>query len=121
MLHARGNDKIIRRVLLQHEPLHLHIVFGMAPVPLGIQVTQVSTILQAENDSRQGPGNLSCNKSLAAHRRLMVEQNAVAGKDVIRLTIVDHDPVGIKLGNRIGRTRVERGLFRLGRLPHLAE
>ena len=28
-----GNHKILRRVLLQHAPLHFHVIAGMAPIP----------------------------------------------------------------------------------------
>ena len=48
MLLAGGNDKSSGALLLQHQPLHLHIVLGMAPVPLGIQVAQIQAVLQTQ-------------------------------------------------------------------------
>ena len=38
MLFASGNDKILWLILLQHEPLHLDVIFSMTPVSLGIQI-----------------------------------------------------------------------------------
>ncbi len=38
----------------------------------------------------------------------MVEEDAVAGVDAVGLAVVHADPVGVELGDRIGRTRVER-------------
>ena len=33
LLAARGDHKILGTLLLQHAPLHLHIVAGVAPIP----------------------------------------------------------------------------------------
>jgi len=50
----------------------------------------------------------------------VVEEDAVAGKDVVGLAIVDDDPVGVELGHSVGRARVKgRGLVLRDRL-HLA-
>ena len=42
-LHARGNHKVFGLVLLQHHPLHAHVVFGVAPVTQCVNVTHVKT------------------------------------------------------------------------------
>ncbi len=47
----------------------------------------------------------------------MIEQDAVGGVHPVSLTIVNGDPIGIKLGRRIGRTWVERRGFTLRHLP----
>ena len=46
---ARGNDKVFGSVLLQHEPHAFHIVTGVSPVALGIQVAQVQAFLLRPN------------------------------------------------------------------------
>ena len=51
---AGGDDKILWLLLLEHEPLHLHIVLGMAPVAPGIKVAEKECFLQAQLD----PGNI---------------------------------------------------------------
>ena len=40
-----ANDKVLWRVLLQHEPHAVHIVARMAPVAFGIQITQQQALL----------------------------------------------------------------------------
>jgi hypothetical protein len=45
MLFARGNDIVVREVLLEHEPLHLHVVSGVAPVAFCVEVAQVQAVL----------------------------------------------------------------------------
>lgn len=50
-LTARGDDEIIGLFLLQHEPLHLHIVAGMAPVTLGVHVAQIEAGRQTQQDA----------------------------------------------------------------------
>ena len=50
----------------------------------------------------------------------MVEQDPVAGKDSVRLAVVDRDPVAIELGDSIWRARIERRGLALRRLAYLA-
>jgi hypothetical protein len=120
MLSARGNDKVFRLVLLEHEPLHLDIVFGMAPVAAGIQISQVQAVLEPQADAGQRPGDFAGDKGFPADRGFMVEQNAVARIDAIGFPVVDADPEGIELGCGIGTAGVERGGFSLRGLLNLA-
>ena len=41
MLYSRGNDEILRLIMLQHQPHTFHVVFRIAPVSLGVQVPQI--------------------------------------------------------------------------------
>eukprot|EP01022_Parablepharisma_sp_SALTPOND_P036279 TRINITY_DN9838_c0_g1_i1.p1 TRINITY_DN9838_c0_g1~~TRINITY_DN9838_c0_g1_i1.p1 ORF type:complete len:1069 (-),score=237.17 TRINITY_DN9838_c0_g1_i1:780-3986(-) len=113
VLHAGGDDEVLGLVLLQHQPLHFHVVACMAPVTLGVQIAQVQAFLQAQLDARQGTGDLAGDEGFAAARRFVVEQDAVAGIDAVGFTVVDHDPVAIHLGHGIGAARVEGGGFLL--------
>ena len=72
-------------------------------------------------DSRQAARDLARHESLAAHRRLVIEEDAVAGVHAVRLAIVHRDPVGVQLCDAIGRTRIERRGLALRSLLHLAE
>ena len=93
--------------------MHLDVIARMTPVTLGIHIAKVKTLLQAQLDARQCPGDLSGDKGLPAQRTFMIEQNAVAGIDSVGFPIIDGDPVGIEFGNRIGRARVKRRRLRL--------
>ncbi len=93
----------------------------MAPVTLGIQVAEEEFFLQAELDAGDGPGDLAGDKCFAADGRFMVEQNAVAGKDIVSFPVVDRDPVGVDLGGTVRTSGVERGGFFLGYFPDLAK
>lgn len=44
---ACADDKVLRLVLLQHEPHAVHIVPRVAPVPLGIEISQQQAVLNA--------------------------------------------------------------------------
>ena len=68
-----------------------------------------------------GPGDLAGNEGFAANGRFMVEKNAVAGKDIVGLPVVDRDPVGIDLGGPVRTAGIERGCFLLGNFLDLAE
>jgi hypothetical protein len=87
--------------------LHLDVVLGVAPVALGVEVAEVEGVLQAEFDAREGAGDLASDEGLATGRGFVVEQDAVAGVDTVGLTVVDGDPVGVELGDRVGAARVE--------------
>ena len=113
MLFARGNDKVFGLFLLEHEPLHLDIVFGMAPVAFGIQIPQIKAVLEPQGDAGQRPGDFAGDKGFPADRGFMVEQNAVARIDAVGFPKVDADPEGIQLGCGIGAAGVKRGGFGL--------
>jgi hypothetical protein len=68
VLHAGGDDEVFGLALLQHQPLHLDVIAGMAPVALGVQVAEVQAILQAELDAGQGAGDLARDEGFAADR-----------------------------------------------------
>jgi len=78
VLFPRGNDKIFGKVLLEHEPLHFYVVFGVAPVAFGIQIAKKEALLEIEVDAGQCPGDLAGDKGFAAQGRLMVEEDAIA-------------------------------------------
>ena len=69
-------------------------------------------------------GNSTCD--LAGHeggtttRRLVVEQDAIAGKHAVRFAVVDHDPVRVLLGHTVRRTRIKGRILRLRNLTHFA-
>ena len=88
----------------------------MAPVPAGVEVTDIKRILQAGLDARQGTGNFPADKGFTPDRRLMVEQDSVAGIDSIGFAIINRYPVGIQFGNGVWRTGIKRRGFLLGDL-----
>ncbi len=120
VLHAGGNDKILGLVLLQHQPLHFHVIPGVAPVAFGFHIAEKKTVLQAKLDARQGTRNLARDKCFTADRRLMVKQNAITGIETIRLAVIHGDPVAIHFGHGIRAARVKRGGFGLRNFLHQA-
>ena len=52
---SRGEDKVVRLLLLQHQPHALHIVLGVTPVSHGVKVTQLKTVHLAQVYFRHGP------------------------------------------------------------------
>ena len=69
-------------------------------------------------------GDLFGNELLAPARRLVVEQNAGAGEDVVGFPVVDGDPVAVDLGHPVGAAGMERGQLGLGvsrTLPNISE
>ena len=116
-----GDDVVVGIVLLEHEPHHVDVLLGVAPVAAGVEVAEVEGLLQAELDPRGRPGDLARDEGLAAAGRLVVEEDAVAGMEVVALAVVDGQPVGVDLRAPVGRTRPERRALGLRHLLHLAE
>jgi hypothetical protein len=68
-----------------------------------------------------GVTDLARHELMAAARRLVVEQDARAGKEAITLAIVDGDVMAVHLGHVIGAPRGKRRDLALRRLAHLAK
>ncbi|MNN62968.1 hypothetical protein D3C81_1783060 [compost metagenome] len=92
----------------------------MAPVAKCVHVAEIETLLKAKFDSGESASDLAGYEGLTANRGLMVEQDAVACVHAIRFAIVDGDPVGVKLCDRVGRARIEGGGFLLRNFLHQA-
>lgn len=107
VLHAGGDDEIFRLVLLQHHPLHAHVVLGVAPVAQRIDVAHVQAAFQPLGDVGEAAGDLAGDEGFATARAFMVEQDAVAGVEAVGFAVVDGDPVGVHLGDGIRAARVE--------------
>lgn len=73
----------------------------MAPVALRVQIAEKKLVLQPELDARCGASDLPRDKGLSPARRLVVEENAVASEQAIRLAEIDGDPVGVQLGHAV--------------------
>ena len=74
----RGDDVIIRMILLQHEPHRFDIFFGVTPVALCIQIAEIKFVLQPGLDVRHGARDFARDKRFAAPRAFVIEQNAAA-------------------------------------------
>ena len=106
--------------MLQDQPHALHVVFGIAPVTTAGEVAEIELVLLALLDTSCCQRDLTCDEGLAATLALVVEENTVAGKHVISISILLHDPKAILLGHSIGRIGMERRVFILRHLFHLA-
>ena len=91
----------------------------MSPITPGVKVTEVKTLLFAKGDVRRSPRNLTSDEGPSPPRALMVEQDTVTCVHAISFPVVDGDPVCVKLGDTVWRTRVERGGFGLWGLNDL--
>src|SRR5487761_714548 len=106
-------------LLLEDEPHALDVVAGVTPIALGVDIAEKEPLLQPALDRGDCPRDLSGDEGLAAHRRLVVEQDAVRGVQAVGLAVIHRDPVGIELGHGIGAARVKRRQLALWRLHDL--
>ena len=117
----RGDDVILRLVLLEHQPHRFNVFLGVSPVAFRIQVAEIKFVLQTGEDVGHRARDLASHKCFPAARRFVVEQNAVARKQTIGFTVIDGDPVRVHFRAPIWTTRVKRRSFRLRNFLHFAE
>mmetsp|Transcript_17850 Transcript_17850/g.51104 ORF Transcript_17850/g.51104 Transcript_17850/m.51104 type:complete len:423 (-) Transcript_17850:52-1320(-) len=115
-----SEDVVIGLILLKHAPHTLDVVAGMAPITLGVDVSEVEALVDALMDAGDGGGDLTGDEGLATAGTLVVEEDAVGKVHAVSLTVVHKDPEGVLLGDSIGRTGVEGGGLGLGNLADLA-
>src|ERR1700736_837421 len=115
---AGRQHEIVGFVGLQY-PVHaLDIIPGVTPVSFRLEVSEIERVFQTGLDAGNAAGDLARHEGFAADRAFVVEQDAVGGKHAVGLAVVHRDPVAVKLGDAIGRTRIERRGFFLRNLLH---
>src|SRR5262249_6980560 len=111
-----GSDYVIRSFrLLQNAPDRFNVVAGVTPIPPRVKVPQEQFILNTDFNTCCSLGYLSAHKCLAAAWRLMIEQDAVGGKQVVTFSIIYRHPVRIYFCRGIRASWLERGGFVLRR------
>ena len=118
---TRGDHVVIGFGLLQHEPHGLHVVAGVSPVALGVEVAHDEFVLQSEFDASRRIGDFSGDEFDATSRTFVIEQNSGTGVETVTLAVVDRDVMSEHLGASIRRTGMERRAFGLRNLADLAE
>src|SRR5262249_26249088 len=120
---ARSDDEVVGLRLLKHHPDRLHIVAGIAPVALRVEISEIQFVLKSKFDPRYRFRDFPAHKSFAAARRFMVEENAIARKQPVSLTVIHGHPMRVEFSCSIRTARLERRLFvlrTLGISKHLA-
>jgi len=110
----RPDDVVVGGLLLEHQPHGLDVLGGVAPVPLGVEVSDVELFRFIRQDQRDRLGDLAGDEVLAAPRGLVVEEDPVRGKEVVALAVVPDHPVGVDLGHGVGAPGLERRRLALG-------
>ena len=119
MADAGGDDVVLRPILLQYQPHRADIVAREAPVAAGAQVAVAERVGQPQLDARHAVRHLARDELQAATGRLVVEEDAGGGEEVIALAVVDGDVVREDLGDAVRAAQVEGRLLGLRRLAHL--
>src|SRR5205807_7818811 len=116
-----GRDDVVLGLwLLKDHPLSLNEIARVSPIAARLEIAEIQAVLQPDPYARQAARDLARDKRLAADRRLVVEENAVAGVEAVSFSIVDRNPVGVQLGYAVRRARIERRSLALRRFAHLA-
>src|SRR5437879_2727707 len=102
MRFARGDDEIIRLLLLEHEPHGPDVVAGVAPVALGLEVAQPQLLLETALDPGSGIRDFAGDELATAPRPFVVEEDAATAEHLVALAVVHRDPVAVDLGHAVG-------------------
>src|SRR5256712_7850945 len=106
-LDPGGDDVIIGPVLLQHHPHRFDVVFGVAPIALGIEISEPESCGALGEDGGDTTGDLARHEVLAATPRLVIEEDAAAGGHVVGLAVIDRRPVRLDRGHAITAARMK--------------
>src|SRR5712664_2820308 len=79
---------VIRLSLLQHQVNGSHVVRGVTPIPLSVEVTKAKFIRQPGLDARNGRGDFARYKLVASSRRLVIKKNPTHAIHAVGFAIV---------------------------------
>ena len=113
---ACGNDIIVGSVLLQHQPHGAHVIAGVAPVALGVDIAKPQFLPQAELDASHSVGNFSRHELDAPQGRFVIEEYAARRVKAEAFSIIHRHPVCVQFGGRVRRAGVEGCALTLYRL-----
>src|SRR5262249_50075337 len=99
----------------------LAVLGSISPIALCIKIADLEYGLVSQLDSSGGKRDFPGDERLPAPGGLMIEENTVAGEEIIGFPVIDDNPVTIELRDSIGTARVERGLLGLRDLPDAAK
>jgi hypothetical protein len=71
----------------------------MAPITFRVQIAQFQHLLLTMHNARYGLCNFAGHKRATTARTLVIKQNAICCINVVCLTVVDDNPIGVLLGN----------------------
>src|SRR5262249_19380961 len=118
---AGCDDVVVGLVCLHHQIHRLHEVPSVTPVAPRFEIAEIKFPLQSHLDSRSRPRNLASHERLASSLALVIEQDAIAGKKIVRLAIVDGDVVRVRLRATVRRSRIKGRRLLLRNLADLAK
>ena len=107
--------------MLEHQPHGLDVVARVAPIPLGVQVSESQLGGLPKGDLGRTVADLAGDELKSAPGALVVDKHPRAGVQAVALAIVDGDPVAVDLGHSIWASGMEGCGFGLGDLVDLAE
>src|SRR5580704_15951659 len=97
------------------------IVPGVAPIALGIQVSQWQFRSQTKLNPRHAMRDFASDKLKAATGAFVIEKNAVTAGYAIGFPVIQGEVKASYLADAIGASGMKRGVFPLRRLLNLAE
>ncbi len=93
----------------------------MAPVPFSVKVSKIKGCLQPKVDTGEGSGNFPGNESFTAYRTFVVKEDAVTCIHAVGFSIVNGNPVSVKLGGGVWGSWVKWGCLFLWDLLYFPE
>ncbi len=120
MLFSGGDHEVFGLFVLEYEPHAFHIVAGIAPVAERGEISEQKFFLFALGDAGGGESDLAGYERLSAALAFMVEENARAAEHAVCLAVFLHYPVAVELGHGVWTVGMERSVFILRHLFHLA-
>ena len=114
MAFAGGDHVIVRIGLLEHQPHRFHVLAGVAPIALRLQVAQPDFLALPGQNPRHPGRDLAGDELKAAARRFVVKKDAVRGVHPVGFTVIAGQVKPCYLADAVRRTGVEPRVLVLG-------
>src|SRR4029077_2558621 len=105
MRFAGSEHEVIAFAELHNSPHSFDVLRRVSPIAFCVQVAEEQFLLHALLNGSDCARNFAADKSFAAARAFMVEQNAVAGAKAVALPIVNGRPIGKNLCHAVRTPR----------------
>src|SRR6267378_1592916 len=109
-LASRAHE-VIRLPVLKDTPHEVHVLRGVTPITLRIQVAERKGLRQPCVDAGDAVAHLAGKEYQSASFRFVIEQDSVGNEQIVGFPIVHASPVGVDLRHSVRTPRMERRLL----------
>src|SRR5436309_1564253 len=110
---TRGDDVVIRLLLLQYLPQHFDVLRRVSPGAASLEIAEMKESSLTRSNRGNSARYLTRDELRSPKRRLMIEQNAAARKHAVRLSVIYGAVMSEYFRDSVRTPRIEARRFTL--------